>query len=152
MALFEQLQTDLVAAMKAKDKIRLSALRMLKTALLNKKVEKGADAALDEAEEMAVIKMMAKQRREAAAEYRKADREEQAAQEDAELAVLEAFLPAAVSEDDIRKAVDEVVTQTGASAPQDMGKVMGPVMAKFKGANVDGKLVNKLVKERLSGS
>ena len=151
MALFEQLQIDLVAAMKAKDKVRLSALRMLKTALLNKKVEKGADAALDEAEEMAVIKMMAKQRREAADEYRKAGREEQAAQEDAELVVLEAFLPAAVSEDDIKKAVDEVVTQTGASAPQDMGKVMGTVMAKFKGANVDGKLVNKLVKERLTG-
>ena len=151
MPLFEQVQTDLVAAMKAKEKVRLGAIRMLKTALLNKKVEKGADASLSEEEEMAVVKMLTKQRREAAEEYRKGNRPESAEQEEQELAVLEAYLPAAAGEDEIKKAIEEVIAQTGASGPKDMGKVMGPVMAKFKGQNVDGKLVNKLVKERLSG-
>jgi uncharacterized protein YqeY len=151
MNLFEQVQTDLVAAMKAKDKLRLSALRMFKTALLNKKVEKGADAEVSDEEAMAVVKSLVKQRREAAEEYRKGDREDAAQQEDDEAAVLEAYLPAAVSEDAIKAAIDEVVTQTGAATPKDMGKVMGPVMAKFQGQNVDGKLVNQLVKQRLGG-
>ena len=151
MSLFEQVQTELVAAMKAKDKLRLSTLRLLKTALHNKKVEKGADAALDEPEEMAVVKMLVKQRHEAAGEFRKGGREAAAKKEEDEAAVLEAYLPAAVSEDAIQAAVEEVVTQTGAATPKDMGKVMGPVMAKFKGENVDGKLVNKLVKQRLGG-
>ncbi len=149
MALFEQVQTDLVAAMKARDKLRLSAIRMLKTALLNKKVEKGVDAEVSDEEAMAVVKSLVKQRREAAEEYRKGNREEAAQQEDDEAVVLEAYLPAAVAEDAIKAAVDEVVTQTGAATPKDMGKVMGPVMAKFKGQNVDGKLVNQLVKQRL---
>lgn len=151
MSLFEQVQAELIAAMKAKDAVRLTALRMLKTALLNKKVEKGAGASLDQAEEMAVVKMQVKQRREAADEFRKGGREEQAAQEEAERAILEAYLPAAVSEDEVNKAVEEVVRQTGAATAKDMGKVMGTVMAKFKGANVDGKLVNKLVQQRLTG-
>ncbi len=151
MNLFEQVQTELVAAMKAKDKLRLSTLRLLKTALHNKKVEKGAGAVLEESEEMAVFKTLVKQRHEAAGEFRKGGREDAAKKEEDEAAVLEAYLPAAVSEEAIQAAVEEVVTQTGAATPKDMGKVMGPVMAKFKGENVDGKLVNKLVKQRIGG-
>ena len=151
MALFEHVQKELVAAMKAKDALRLGTLRMLKAALHNRKVEKGADATLDEAEELAVVKTLAKQRQEAASEYRKADRPELAEKEEKELTVLEVYLPAAVSADAIKAAVDEVVEQTGAATPKDMGKVMGPVMARFKGQNLDGKLVNQLVRQRLNG-
>jgi len=94
---------------------------------------------------------LVKQRREAAEEFRKGNRPQQAEQEEKEIVVLEAYLPAAVSEDTIKAAVEEAVQQTGAATPKDIGKVMGAVMGKFKGQNVDGKLVNQLVKQRLTG-
>ena len=150
MSLTEKVQKDLVAAMKAKDDQRLGALRMLKAALHNRKVEKGAGAELDEAEALAVVKSLVKQRREAAQEFRKGGAADRAAQEEEEIGILEAYLPAAVGEDTIRSAIEETIKETGAAGLKDMGKVMKAVMARFAGQNVDGKRVNELVRQRLS--
>lgn len=149
MALIERVQKDLTGAMKAKDELRLGALRMLKTALHNRKVEKGAE--LDDPEAMAVVKWLVKQRREAADEFKKGNRPEQAAREEKEIGILEDYLPEAVSDATIRQAVEEAIRQTGAATPKDIGKVMKTVMQRFAGQNVDGKRVNELVRQRLAG-
>ncbi len=149
MTLVDKVQKDLVVAMKAKDALRLGCLRMLKTALHNRKVDKRSD--LDDAEAMAVVKSLAKQRREAAAEFRKGGANDRAQQEEKEITVLDAYLPAAVSEDAIREAVEAAVKETSAVTVKDMGKVMKAVMGRFAGQNVDGKQVSQLVRQRLSG-
>ncbi len=149
MTLVDKVQKDLVAAMKAKDALRLGCLRMLKSALHNRKVDKGGD--LDDAEAMVVVKSLVKQRREAAAEFRKGGADDRAQQEEKEIAILDAYLPAAVSEDAIREAVEAAVKETGAVTVKDMGKVMKAVMGRFAGQNVDGKQVSHLVRQRLSG-
>lgn len=151
MTLVDKVQKDLVAAMKAKDALRLGCLRMLKTALHNCEVEKGVGSELDEAEAMTVVKSLVKQRREAAAEFRKGGANDRAQQEEKEITVLDAYLPAAVSEDAIREAVEAAVKETGAVTVKDMGKVMKAVMGRFAGQNVDGKQVSQLVRQRLSG-
>jgi len=148
MTLTEQVQKELTQAMKAKDELRLAVLRMLKTALHNRRIEKGA--ALDEAEGLAVVRSLIKQRREAAEEYRKGNRPDRAAEEEREIAVLETYLPAAISEEQIRAAIEEAVKETGAATAKDIGKVMKAVMGRFAGQNVDGKRVNELVRARLS--
>ncbi len=150
MTLVDKVKKDLVAAMKAKDALRLGCLRMLKTALHNCKVEKGVCSELDEAEAMAVVKSLVKQRREAAAEFRKGGANDRAQQEEKEITVLEAYLPAAVSEDAIREAVEAAVKETGAVTVKDMGKVMKAVMGRFAGQNIDGKQVSQLVRQRLT--
>ena len=149
MTLVDKVQKDLVAAMKAKDALRLGCLRMLKAALHNRKVDKGGD--LDDAEAMAVVKSLVKQRREAAEEFRKGGADDRAQQEEKEIAILDAYLPAAVGEDVIREAVEAAVKETGAVTVKDMGKVMKAVMGRFAGQNVDGKQVSQLVRQRLSG-
>ena len=149
MALIDRVQKELTAAMKAKQELRLSALRLLKTALHNRKIEKGAG--LDDPESMAVVKSLVKQRREAAEEFRKGNRLDRAAQEEKEIAILEKYLPAAVSEDAVRQAIEEALQETGAATPKDVGKLMKAVMGRFAGQNVDGKRVNQLVRQRLSG-
>ena len=149
MTLVDKVQKDLVAAMKAKDALRLGCLRMLKSALHNRKVDKGGD--LDDAEAMVVVKSLVKQRREAAAEFRKGGADDRAQQEEKEIAILDAYLPAAVSEDAIREAVEAAVKETSAVTVKDMGKVMKAVMGRFAGQNVDGKQVSHLVRQRLSG-
>ena len=143
-----RIQKELTAAMKAKEELRLSVLRMLKTALHNRRIEKGAE--LDDAEALAVVKSLVKQRRESVEEYRKANRPERAAAEEKEIAILEGYLPAAVSEEAVKAAVEEAVTETGAATPKDIGKVMKAVLARFAGQNVDGKRVNDLVRQLLS--
>jgi uncharacterized protein YqeY len=148
MTFAEQIQRELTQAMKAKDELRLAVLRMLKTALHNRRIEKRAE--LDEAEGLAVVKSLVKQRREAAAEYRKGNRPDRAAEEEKEIALLEAYLPAAVGEEEIKAAIEEAVRETGAATAKDMGKVMKAVMARFAGQNVDGKRVNELVRAHLS--
>jgi uncharacterized protein YqeY len=150
MTLVGKVQKDLVAAMKAKDALRLGCLRMLKTALHNRKVEKGVGSELDEAEAMTVVKSLVKQRREAATEFRKGGANDRAQQEEEEITVLDAYLPAAVSEDAIREAVEAAVKETGAVTVKDMGKVMKAVMGRFAGQNVDGKQVSQLVRQRLA--
>jgi hypothetical protein len=144
----ERIQKELTVAMKAKDELRLSVLRMLKTALHNRRIEKGAE--LDDPEALAVVKSLVKQRRESVEEYRKGNRPELATAEEREIGILEGYLPAAVSEDAIKSAVDEAVKETGAATARDIGRVMKAVMARFAGQNVDGKRVNELVRARLS--
>jgi len=149
MTFAEKVQQELTAAMKAREELRLRVLRMLKTALHNRKIEKGAE--LDDAEAMAVVKSLIKQRHEAAAEFRKGGAADRAAEEEKEVGILEGYLPAAVGEDAIRAAIEAAVKETAATSAKDMGKVMKAVMGRFAGQNVDGKKVNELVRQRLSG-
>jgi uncharacterized protein YqeY len=147
MALLERLQTEMVAAMKAKDELRLGTLRMMKTAL--KKHEVDSMKPLDEATEMQILNMLIKQRREAADMFRKGDREELAAKEEAELRMIETYLPAAPSEEELDRAVSEAIAESGASSAKDMGKVMKAAQAKLAGKRVDGKVLSERVKSRL---
>ena len=149
MSFADRIQKELTAAMKAREELRLRVLRMLKTALENRRIEKMA--ALEDAEALAVVKSLVKQRREAAEEFRKGGRADRAAEEEKEIGILEGYLPAAVSEDQIKAAVEEAVKETGASSAKDTGKVMKAVMGRFAGQNVDGKRVNELVRQRLAG-
>ena len=149
MSFAEKIQQELTAAMKAREELRLRVLRMLKTALHNRKIEKGAE--LDDPESLAVVKSLIKQRREAAEEYRKGGAVDRAAEEEKEIGVLEAYLPAAVGDDAIRAAIDAAVKETAATSAKDMGKVMKAVMSRFAGQNIDGKKVSELVRQRLSG-
>ena len=149
MSFADRIQKELTAAMKARDELRLLVLRMLKTALENRRIEKMA--ALDDAEALAVVKTLVKQRREAAEEFKKGGRADRAAEEEKEIGILEQYLPAAVGEDQIKAAVEEAVKETGAASAKDTGKVMKAVMGRFAGQNVDGKRVNELVRQRLTG-
>lgn len=148
MSLEHKLTTDIGAAMKAKDATRLTALRMLKAALMNKSIEKGR--ALEEGEEMQVVATLVKQRRDSIEQFTAGGRADLAAKEESEIGVLEAYLPPAVSGDDLERAVSDAVAQTGATGPKDMGKVMKAVMASLAGKTVDGKKVNELVRAKLS--
>lgn len=149
MALEQTLTADIVAAMKAKDPIRLTALRMLKTALTNKSIEKGR--ALDGAEELQVVSMLVKQRRDSIEQFTKGGRPDLAAKEEAEIVVLTGYQPASASDDEIAAAVNGAVAETGATSAKDMGKVMKAVMAALAGKTVDGKKVSEAVKSRLAG-
>ena len=149
MPLIEQLTTTIAEAMKARDQARLSALRMLKAALMNREVERARP--LTEAEDLQVVATMVKQRKDSIDQFAKAGRQDLVDKETAELAVIEAYLPPAVGADDLERIVAEVVSETGATSPKDMGKVMKGVMARLAGAQVDGKAVSELVKRRLAG-
>ena len=149
MSLTDQLSKSIAEAMKARDQARLSALRMLKAALMNREIERAQ--ALSEAEELQVVASLVKQRKESIDQFSKAGRTDLVEKETAELAMLEAYLPPALGSEDLERIVDEVIAETGASSARDMGKVMKGVMAKLVGANVDGKAVNALVKKRLPG-
>jgi uncharacterized protein YqeY len=148
MALLERLQTEMVAAMKAKDEARLGTLRMMKTAL--KKHEVDSMKPLDEPTEMQILNMMIKQRREAADMFRKGNREELATKEEVELAMIETYLPSAPTEEELDRAVAEAISETGASSAKDMGKVMKAAQAKLAGKRVDGKVLSERVKGKLS--
>ena len=149
MPLIEQLVTTIADAMKARDQARLSALRMLKAALMNKEVEKGGP--LTDAEDLQVVASLVKQRKDSIDQFAKAGRQELVDKETAELAIVEAYLPPALGGEDLERVVAEVISETGATSPKDMGKVMKGVMAKLAGAPVDGKAVSELVKRRLAG-
>jgi uncharacterized protein YqeY len=148
MSLEQTLSADIVTAMKAKDATRLTALRMLKTALTNKSIEKGR--ALEGAEELAVVSMLVKQRRDSIDQFTKGGRQDLADKEQAEIAILETYQPASASDDEIAAAVAAAVTETGATSPKDMGKVMKAVMVILAGKTVDGKKVSEAVKAKLS--
>ena len=134
-------------AMKARESLRLAVLRMMKTALKNKEIEKREP--LEESEEMAVVRTLVKQRRDSIEQFRKGGREELAQKEEAELKLVEAYLPPAVDESKIDQAVVAAVQETGATSPKEMGKVMKVVMAKFAGQTVDGKAVSEKVRAHL---
>ena len=148
MSLEQSLSTDIVSAMKAKDQTKLTALRMLKTALTNKSIEKGR--ALEGAEELQVVSMLVKQRRDSIDQFTKGGRQDLAEKEQAEIEILSTYLPASASDDEIAAAVAAAVTETGATSAKDMGKVMKAVMAGLAGKTVDGKKVSDAVKARLS--
>jgi uncharacterized protein YqeY len=147
MSLEQQLNTDIAAAMKAKETVKLGTFRMLKTALTNKSIEKGR--ALEPAEELQVVASLVKQRRDSIEQFTAGNRPDLAAKEQAEIAVLETLLPPAASAEEIAAAVEQAVTETGASGPKDMGKVMKAAMAALAGKSADGKQVNEAVKARL---
>lgn len=149
MTLNERIGQDITAAMKARDAGRLSALRMLKAAVMNRGVEKGRD--LDDAEVIQVIGSLVKQRRDAIDQFGKAGRQDLVDKESAEVAVLEEYQPPAASESDIADAVTAAVAEVGATSPKDMGKVMKVVQSRLVGKTVDGRVVSESVKRALAG-
>lgn len=150
MNLNEQVAQDLTAAMKAKDQARLSALRMLKAAIMNKGVEKGRD--LEDAEVLQVVSSLVKQRRDSIEQFSKAGRADLVEKESGEIAVLERYLPPAASAEEIDAAVAAAIAETGAASPKDMGKVMKAVMPKLAGKNADGRTINDAVRRKLGAA
>jgi uncharacterized protein YqeY len=150
MPLSDTVNTDITAAMKAKDAARLSALRMLKAAITTKGVEKGRD--LEDAEVLQVVSSLVKQRRDSVDQFSKAGRTDLVDKETAEIVILEAYLPPAASPEEVEAAVAAAIAETGASSPKDMGKVMKAVMPKLAGKNADGRAVNEAVRRMLGGS
>jgi uncharacterized protein YqeY len=149
MSLIEQLTKTIAEAMKARDQARLSPLRMLKAALVNREVERGR--VLTGAEELQVVATLVKQRKESIDQFGKGGRQDLVEKETGELAILETYLPPAVAIEDLERIVSEVVSETGATSAKDMGRVMKGVMARLAGAQVDGKAVNELVRRKLAG-
>ena len=147
MPLIDQVQQDMVAAMKSREEARLSALRMIKAALMKAKVD--SPKPLDEAAEMQILKQLIKQRIDAADMFRKAGRTEQADKEEAERALIEAYLPATASDAGLDGAIEAALSETGATALKQMGVVMKAAQAKLAGKTVDGKLLSDKVKARL---
>jgi uncharacterized protein len=137
-------------AMRAHAHARLSALRMLKAALVNREVEKGR--ALEEAEARQVVSSLVKQRRDSIEQFTKGNRPDLVEKEQAEIVVLETYLPTAADPATVERAVAEAIRETGATSPKDLGRVMKAAMAKLSGQNVDGKSVNELARKRLEGS
>src|SRR6202167_37114 len=148
MALLDQIQTDMVAAMRAKEEMKLNAIRMVKAAL--KKHEVDSMKPLDEATELQILGTLIKQRREAADMFRKGDRAELADKEEAELKLIEGYMPAAPSEQDIDDAIAAAMSETGATSAKQMGLVMKAVQGKLAGKRVDGKALSEKVRARLS--
>ena len=148
MSLTENLTAAMKEAMKAKDSLRLSAIRLIRAAIKNREIEERRE--LDDQGVIAVLSTLAKQRRDSVEAYRQSHREDLAEKEEKELAVIQEFLPRPLTEDEIRSLIDEAVAESGASGMKDMGKVMKSVTAKTTG-RADGRLVSELVKARLSG-
>ena len=148
MTLQDKIQSELAEAMRRKDSLRLSVLRMMKTAVKNKEVEKMKP--LEETEVVAVLNTLVKQRKDSVEQFRQGGREELAQKEEAEIQIIQQYLPAAASEDDIRRAIDEAFQETGASSIKDMGKVMKATLARLAGKTADGARVSQMVKEKLS--
>jgi hypothetical protein len=149
MSLMEQIQKDLTAAMKGHDELRLSVLRMSKAALKHREIEKKRP--LEDAEAMQILQTLVKQRRESAEQFEKGGRPELAEKEIREIGVIESYLPAAPTGDEMRAAIDAAVAETGAANPQQMGAVIKAARARLAGKAVDGKVLSDLVRERLSG-
>ena len=147
MAFIDRLSEDLVAAMRAKDTLRLGALRMAKAALMNREIERGR--ALDEPESLQVIASLIKQRRDSIEQFQNGGRQELADKEAAEIEVLEAYLPPPMDPAAIERAVSDAVVETGATSVKDLGKVMKAVMPKLAGRAVDGRTITDLVRRKL---
>jgi hypothetical protein len=147
MSIVEQIEKDLPAALKAQEPLKLSVLRMMKAALKNKQIELGKPLA--DAEAVAVLRTLVKQRRESVEAFRQGGREDLATKEEAEIKIVESYLPAAASEEEIDAAVAAALAETGAAGPKDLGKVMKVAMAKLAGKNVDGKRVNEKARAKL---
>lgn len=148
MGLKETIIADLTAAMKAKDADKLSTLRMVKANLMNRQIDKGGE--LTDEEVTKALQSLVKQRRDSIEQYEKAGRTELAAKEQAELAVIETYLPQAATAEEITAAVDAAITETGASSMKDMGSVMKAAQAKLAGKSADGRAVSDAVKAKLT--
>jgi uncharacterized protein YqeY len=149
MSITSQIQKDLVESMKARQELRLSTLRMVKTALKNKEIDKRAP--LDEKEEMQILTTLIKQRHDAAEQFTKGNRPELAAKEIDEIVFIEGYLPKAVGPAEIAAAVQSVIAEMGSPTAKEMGTIMKNVMARFAGARIDGKQVSEAVKKALAG-
>ena len=149
MTLMEQIAQDITAAMKARDAARLSALRMVKAALMNSEVSKGRP--LEEAEAQQVLASLIKQRRDSIDQFKNGGRDDLVEKETAEVAILEKYAPPAASAAEIEQAVEGAIKETGAAGPKDMGRVMKAVMAALAGKSADGKAVNEIVRKKLAG-
>jgi len=147
MDIVQKVEQDLVAAMKGREELRLSVLRMMKSALKLKQVE--LTRPLEDPEALAVLRTLVKQRHESAEQFRKGGREELASKEEAEIKIVEEYLPAAASDEEIEAAVMAAIADTGASTAKDLGKVMKAAMAKLAGKNVEGKRVNEKARAKL---
>lgn len=149
MTLAEQITHDIADAMKSRDAARLSALRMVKAALMNSAVSRGRD--LEDGEAQQVLASLIKQRRDSIEQFKAAGRTDLVDKESAEIRVLEQYAPPAVDPAELERAVDAAIAETGASSPKDLGRVMKVVMAALTGKTIDGKAVSELVKRKLSG-
>jgi uncharacterized protein len=147
MTFIDRISQDIANAMRAKETVRLGALRMAKAALMNQEVQKGRP--LDEAESQQVMTSLIKQRRDSIEQFRKGGRDDLADKEAAEITTLESYLPPPIDAAGLEHLVDEVVSELGASGPKDLGRVMKAVMPRLAGQAVDGKTVTELVKRRL---
>jgi uncharacterized protein len=149
MTLIAQITQDIADAMKTKDTVRLSALRMVKAAIMNGEVAKGR--ALEDAEAQQVLASLIKQRRDSIEQFGTAGRQDLVDKEKAEIAVLEKYAPPAASVAELEQAVAAAISETGAASAKDMGRVMKAVMSALAGKSVDGKAVNELVRKKLAG-
>src|ERR1051325_7211788 len=147
MSLKERINADMTAAMKAKEAARLSTLRMVKAAVQNREIEKGGE--LSDEEMTKLLQSLVKQRRDSVEQYEKAGRAELAEKERAEIAVIEEYLPRAASREEIERAVEEAVAETGAASLKQMGAVMKAALARLAGRNADGRTVSEIVKSKL---
>jgi len=150
MTLKEKISADMTAAMKAKDAPRTSTLRMVKAALQNREIEKGGP--LDDNELQKMLRSLVKQRRDSIEQYQKGNRQDLVDKEQAEITLIEGYLPQAVSQPEIDQAVVEAIAETGASSLKGMGAVMKAVMSRLAGKNADGRTVSETVKQKLGST
>jgi hypothetical protein len=148
MSYIERIQSDLTAAMKEKDELRLSVLRMVKSALKNKEIEKVRP--LDDLESLQILQTLVKQRRESIDQFTKGGRKDLADKEAKEIAIIETYLPAAPSDAEIHRAVEEAINDESADSLKQMGAVIKAARAKLEGKAIDGKVLSDRVRERLS--
>jgi len=149
MSMSDQVTKDMTAAMKSREELKLSTLRMMKSAIKNKEIEKRAT--LDDKEALQVLSTMIKQRKDSIEQFTKGGRQELADKEAAEITIIEAYMPKAIGEAEIIAAVRATIAEMGSPTMKDMGTVMKNTMAKFAGARVDGKVVSEAVKKELTG-
>ncbi len=149
MPIIDDVNTAIAQAIKAHEPVKLGALRLLKTALVNRSVDKGRP--LEDTEERQVVATLVKQRRESIEQFKQANRLDLAEREAAEIPILEAYLPAKAEPAAIEAAIDRAIAETGATSPKDIGRVMKAAMAQLAGQTVDGRAVNELVRRKLGG-
>jgi hypothetical protein len=149
MTLFEQVSKDIISAMKAKEKVRLEALRNIKKYFIEAKTAPGANDTLDDAVALKILAKLAKQGRDTAALYREQGRPDLADEEEQQAVVIESYLPQALSAEELEAEVKAIIAETGAAGPKDMGRVMGVATKKLAG-RADGKAISMLVKQLLA--
>ena len=147
MSLKQQIISDMTAAMKAQDAARTSTLRMIKAAIMNREKEGGGE--ISDEDVLKLLRSQVKQRRDSVEQFEKAGRQELAAKEQAEIAIIEDYLPQAASQEEVDQAVTAAIAESGAVSMKEMGSVMKATMAKLAGKNADGKMVSETVKAKL---